>query len=193
MAHRLTFRPALTLKGRKFFGPLRGWAGKPFHPPLTDIPIAAYMFAAAFDVISAIWKNESWSQAMFHAAGWVMIGGAVVSLGAALTGYWDWLKSSPKGTQVRRTINAHAWTMLTVTALVLINIVIRIGAWDDLSTPVGLAVLSVVIAGLTAIGATIGGSLVFDYGFNVRTAGDHPVYHPSDVDLLPGQKPPPAT
>ena len=192
MTHRLTFRPALTLKGRKFFGPLRGWAGKPFHPPLTDIPIAAYVIAAAFDVISAIWKNESWSQSMFHAAGWVMIAGAVVSLGAALTGYWDWLKSSPKGTQVRRTINAHAWTMLTVTALVLIDIVIRIGAWDDLSTPVGLAVLSVVIAGLTAIGATIGGSLVFDYGFNVRTAGDHPVYHPSDVDLLPGQKPPPA-
>ena len=29
MAHRLTFRPSLTLKGRKFFGPLRGWAGKP--------------------------------------------------------------------------------------------------------------------------------------------------------------------
>ena len=32
-------RPALTLKGRKFKG-LRGFAGKPFHPPLTDIPIA---------------------------------------------------------------------------------------------------------------------------------------------------------
>jgi uncharacterized membrane protein len=191
MAKRLTFRPALTLKGRKFFGPLRGWAGKPLHPPLTDIPIAAYMFAAAFDVISAIFKNGSWSRAMFHAAGWVMIGGAVVSLLAALTGYWDWLKSSPKGTQVRRTINAHAWTMLTVTALVLIDIVIRISVWDDLSTPVGLVILSVVIAGLTAIGATIGGSLVFDYGFNVRTAGDHPVYHPSEIDLLPGQKPPP--
>ena len=79
--------------------------------------------------------------------------------------------------------------MLTVTALVLIDIAIRIGAWDDLSTPVGLAVLSVVIAGLTAIGATIGGSLVFDYGFNVRTAGDSPVWHVSDEDLLPGQKP----
>jgi uncharacterized membrane protein len=192
MAHRLSFRPALTLKGRKFLGPLRGWTGKPFHPPLTDIPIAAYMLAAAFDVISAIWKSASWSQAMFHAAGWVMIGGAVVSLGAALTGYWDWLKSTPKGTQVRRTVNAHAWTMLTVTGLVLIDIALRLGAWDDASTPVGLAVLSVVIAGLVAIGATIGGTLVFDYGFNVRTAGDHPVYHPSDVDLLPGQKPPPA-
>ena len=38
---RFSFRPALTLKGRKFKGP-RGWAGKPLHPPLTDFPIAAY-------------------------------------------------------------------------------------------------------------------------------------------------------
>jgi len=68
MTHRLTFRPALTLKGRKFFGPLRGWAGKPVHPPLTDVPIAAYVIAAAFDVISAIWKSASWSQDRFSTA-----------------------------------------------------------------------------------------------------------------------------
>jgi len=42
---------------------------------------------------------------------------------------------------------------------------------------------------LTAYG---GGTLVFDYGFNVRIAGDSPVYHPSDHDLLPGEKPPTA-
>jgi hypothetical protein len=29
--------------------------------------------------------------------------------------------------------------------------------------------------------------LVFDYGFNVETAGDHPVWHNSEVDVLPGQ------
>src|SRR6476469_1815717 len=113
MTRRLTFRPALTLTGRKFFGPLRGWAGKPVHPPLTDIPIAAYVIAAAFDVISAIWKSASWSQEMFHAGGWVMIAGAVVSLCAALTGYWDWLKSSSKGTQVRRTAFFHDDTTIT--------------------------------------------------------------------------------
>src|SRR2546423_1167222 len=33
-----SFRPSLTLRGRTFKG-LRGWAGKPFHPPLTDVPI----------------------------------------------------------------------------------------------------------------------------------------------------------
>jgi hypothetical protein len=30
---------------------------------------------------------------------------------------------------------------------------------------------------------------VFDYGFNVETAGDSPVWHQSEVDVFPGQKP----
>src|SRR4051812_9296513 len=44
---KFSVRPTLTLRGRTFKG-LRGWAGKPTHPPLTDLPIAAYLFAAAF-------------------------------------------------------------------------------------------------------------------------------------------------
>ena len=54
-------------------------------------------------------------------------------------------------------------------------------------TPVGIAVLSVVIALLVSVGATFGGSLVYDYGFNVETAGDHPVWHKSETDVFPGQ------
>ena len=50
---KFSIRPTLTLKGRTFKG-LRGWSGKPLHPPLTDFPIAAYVLAAGFDVISAI-------------------------------------------------------------------------------------------------------------------------------------------
>jgi hypothetical protein len=40
-------RPTLTLRGRKFKG-LRGWSGKPLHPPLTAAPIAAYVIGATF-------------------------------------------------------------------------------------------------------------------------------------------------
>ena len=43
--------PSLTVQGRTRKG-LRGLSGKPFHPPLTDIPIAAYLFGAVFDVLS---------------------------------------------------------------------------------------------------------------------------------------------
>lgn len=191
MARRFAFRPALTLRGRKFLG-LRGFQGKPSHPPLTDIPIGAYMLAAAGDLISWLFKDSSWAGDLYRAAGWVLIGGAIVSLGAALTGWMDWLRSVPKGTQARRTVNAHAWTMLTVTAIVLIDIAVRLGSWDETSTPIGALILTLLAAGLTFVGATIGGTLVFDYGFNVMTAGDSPVWHKSEQNLLPGEKPAPA-
>ncbi len=46
-----SIRPTLSLKGRRFQG-LRGFTGKPFHPPLTDFPIVCYTLAAVFDLIS---------------------------------------------------------------------------------------------------------------------------------------------
>jgi uncharacterized membrane protein len=187
---RFSVAPALTLRGRRFKG-LRGFAGKPFHPPLTDIPIAAYLFGAAFDVLSVALhtSHPRLGTELFHAATWVFLGGAAVSVLAAVTGWADWHRSSTPGTQARRTINAHALTMITVTVLTLADLGVRLGRHDALSTPVGVAVLSVVVAVLVSFGATLGGSLVYDYGFNVETAGDSPVWHPNESDVLPGQKP----
>jgi uncharacterized membrane protein len=185
---RFSFRPALTIKGRKSFGP-RGYAGKPFHPPLTDVPVGAYTLAAAADVLSWIGGDAGWAHDLYRAGTFALVGGAVVSLFAALTGYFDWSRSAPKGTQVRRTVNAHAWTMIATTVVVLIDIAVRLGNADANSTPIACVVLSIVAFGLVALGGTIGGSLVYDYGFNVRTAGDSPAWHPSEEDLLPGQKP----
>src|ERR687898_1555833 len=133
-----SFRPSLTIRGRTFRG-LRGWAGKPLHPPLTDIPVGAYVLAAVFDVISAVGHDEAWARDFYRAASFALITGAAVSVLAALTGFWDWLRSTEAGTQARRTVNAHAWTMVTVTVLVLVGIAVRVFAfWDEDSTP-GLA------------------------------------------------------
>ena len=185
---KFSVRPTLTMKGRKFKG-LRGWAGKPTHPPLTDIPVTAYVFAAAFDLISAIGgSNHAWAREFWHAGTYTFIGGAAVSVLAALTGFWDWLKSSEAGTQARRTINTHAWIMITVTVLALIDIALRLNDYHTRSsTPGGVLILSLVIAALVSLGATFGGSLVYEYGFNVETAGDSPVWHKSEQDVFPGQ------
>ena len=51
MAKIFSIRPSWSFKGRRFRG-LRGWSGKPLHPPLTDVPIVCYSLAAVFDVIS---------------------------------------------------------------------------------------------------------------------------------------------
>src|ERR671933_1018663 len=100
----LSFRPALTLRGRKFKG-LRGWAGKPLHPALTDIPVGAYMLVGAFDLISFLGRNQAWARDFYRAATFAIIGGAIVSVPTALTGFWDWWKSTEQGTQARSTVN----------------------------------------------------------------------------------------
>jgi uncharacterized membrane protein len=184
---KFSVRPVLTVKGRTFKG-LRGWSGKPTHPPLTDFPIAAYIFAAVFDVISIIGgTRHTWAQEFFHAGTYTFIGGAAVSVLAALTGLWDAWRSSEAGTQARRTINTHATIMVTVTVLALAEIAWRLNDYHTkASTPGGIVALSIVIAVLVSVGATFGGSLVFDYGFNVETAGDDPVWHTSELDVFPG-------
>ena len=145
---KFSVRPTLTLKGRTFKG-LRGWSGKPLHPPLTDFPIAAYVIAAVFDVVSTVGgKGHGWAREFWHAGTFTFVAGAAVSVFAALTGLWD-----------------HT----------------------EAVTPIGVVVLSVVIAILVSVGATFGGSLVYDYGFNVETAGDSPVWHKSETDVFPGQ------
>jgi len=189
-----SFRPPLTMSGRRFRG-LRGLSGKPFHPPLTDVPITAYLFAAAFDILSLVLRNSHPSAArqLYVAGTWLVLGGAAVSVLAALTGWADWRRSSKPGTQARRTVNAHAIIMLSVTALVLVDLIVRLTtSLHAASTPWGLMVISVVAALGVATGATIGGSLVFDYGFNVETAGDHPVWHHSEADVMSHQKDPSA-
>ena len=180
-----SFRPALTIRGRKFKG-LRGYAGKPFHPPLTDLPIAAYLLAAVFDLISFASQHQVWARDFYRAGTFVFIGGAAVSVLAALTGFWDWLRSTEKGTQARRTANAHAWIMVTVTVLALVDIALRLGSYGAAHTGVGVLILSLLAGGLVMVGASYGGSLVFDYGFNVETAGDHPVWHVNEKDVFPG-------
>jgi len=85
---KFSVRPTLTLKGRKFKG-LRGWSGKPTHPPLTDLPVAAYLFAATFDIIATFGRHDAWARDFFRAGTYVFIGGAAVSVLAALTGFWD--------------------------------------------------------------------------------------------------------
>lgn len=185
---RLSFRPALTMRGRTFKG-LRGWAGKPLHPPLTDVPVGAYMLVAGFDVISFVGRDQPWARDFYRAGTFALAGGLLVSLFAALTGFWDWLKSTPKGTQARRTVNAHAWTMVVVTAVVIADLALRMFAYESHTrTPGCVLALSLAAAVLTVVGGSIGGSLAYDYGFNVETSGDHPVWHPSERDVFPGEK-----
>src|SRR2546421_1304 len=87
----------------------------------------------------------------------------------------------PRGRTVK------ALTMVTVTLLTIVDIALRLNVYHTRTHPtIPIVVLSVVIALLVGLGATFGGALVYEYGFNVETAGDSPVWHASEQDVLPG-------
>lgn len=189
MARRwFSFAPALTIRGRKFKG-LRGWAGKPLHPPLTDVAVGAYVLVAVFDLVSVVAGSDGIGRDAYVAGTWAIVAGAVATVPTALTGFWDWWRSTPPHTQAWRTVNAHMAVMLTMSAIVLVDIFLRLADYGADVVPVPVLLLSLVIGVLVTLGGTIGGSLTYDYGFNVETAGDHPVWHESETDVHPGQEP----
>ncbi len=201
MARLFSIRPTLTLRGRRFRG-LRGWTGKPTHPPLTDLPVAAYVFAAAFDVLSfVLGRGDAPSDRAYEAyvaATYVLIAGALISFPTALTGFWDWWKGldrdrskgvlgKAKHTQVWRTANWHMAVMLTVTVLTIVNIRMHLANWDEGITDVPVLIVSVLAGALVAFGALYGGALVYEYQFNVESLKGSTVWDATEVDQLPGK------
>jgi uncharacterized membrane protein len=199
MARLFSIKPALTLRGRAFFG-VRGWAGKPTHPPLTDFPVVCYVLAAVFDVISFVGHRSGhpFARDFFMAGTYVIIAGALVSLATVTTGFWDWWKGIPRRhtgplgranhTQVWRTINTHMTIMLTVTTIVVADIIVRLEQLDNHYTTLAVMIVSLLAGSLVAIGATYGGSLVFDYQFNVESVSGSTVWDETEVDVTPADK-----
>lgn len=192
MPRLFSIKPSLSMKGRKFKG-IRGFAGKPFHPPLTDIPVAAYVLVAVFDIISFFaWQRNPESNVardFFVAGTYVIVAGAVVSVPTIITGFWDWLKSTPNGTQAWRTANWHMAVMLTMSMIVAADIMLRLAYWEtgyEQGTDSTIMILSALIGVLVTFGALYGGAMVYEYGFNVEQDFDH-AYTESTEDHYPGR------
>ena len=113
MARLFSIKPGITLRGRKFLG-IRGWNGKPTHPPLTDFPIVCYVVAALFDVVSWLgWFGDGGrftSRDLFRAATLVLLVGFVVSLATATDGVLGLVEGAATRSADRdhRTSGAHA-------------------------------------------------------------------------------------
>jgi uncharacterized membrane protein len=191
MARLFSIRPTWSLKGRRFQG-VRGFTGKPFHPPLTDFPIVCYTLAAVFDLISFFSDaGDPKSRDFFVAATFVMVAGYAIGLLAVITGFFDWWKGIPrdrksgpigraKHTQVWRTINFHATVMIVVTLVTLVDILQRVPDFQEGQTQPLWLVLSLISAAGVLFGAAYGGTLVFEYGFNVENVEE--VWKESEED-----------
>jgi uncharacterized membrane protein len=105
-----------------------------------------------------------------------------------LTGFWDWLKSTPKRTQVWRTANWHTTVIFAVTLVVILDMGLRLGIGESAGASATVATLSVRAAVLVGYGAMYGGTLVYEYRFNVEGVEGSTVRDEGDQDQLPGQR-----
>src|SRR4051812_8778276 len=92
---------------------LHGLPGHPLHPPLTDATIGMFVLAAALAVLGAL-------GAIADTAGpacWLaLIGGLIVAVPTAATGFVDWLQLE-WGSARWRTATLHLSAMLSAVVL----------------------------------------------------------------------------
>jgi nitrite reductase/ring-hydroxylating ferredoxin subunit/uncharacterized membrane protein len=151
--------------------------GHPLHPVLTDVPIAAWLIAAIFDIIWLI-NPESASWAARGAQAAVLIG-FLGALGAVATGLTDW--SDTFGHE-RSVGFLHGLINSSATLLYLISLLLRYNVFSgsiDLSLSAAESVAGAIVGfvGLALIfyGAFLGGDLVFANATGVNHTAFEPV------------------
>ena len=93
-----------------------------------------------------------------------------------------------KHTQVWRTANWHMTVMLTVTGIVIADIIVRLLHYNDGYANFSTMILSILAGALVSYGATYGGSLVYDYQFNVESLDGSTAWDETETDQTPADK-----
>ena len=148
---------------RRLIDLLKGWPGKPSHPPLTDASIGAYTVGVAMLVLGALGVEE---EQMAHGALLAIGGGLALAPPTALTGLLDWL-DIPKGTPVRTTATVHLLAMLAATVVFALTFVAQLDGYDDGQVEALALALGIAAEILLTAGGYIGGTVVFHYGVRV--------------------------
>jgi uncharacterized membrane protein len=161
-------------------GMIKGWAGKPSHPPLTDASIGAYTVGVAMLVLGALGVEE---EQMAHGALLAISGGLILALPTAVTGLLDWLEI-PKGTPAKTVATVHLVTMVSATVLFTLTWLAQRPGYDDDEVRTLGWILGMGAEALLAAGGFVGGALVFVYGIRVLKRPRTPVANA----LVPGRE-----
>jgi uncharacterized membrane protein len=140
-------------------------AGHPIHPAVITFPIGLLVSVLATDIAYWLLGDPFWARASF----WLIVGGLVTGLVAAITGLLDFIRIG----RVRKHTAGWAHMYANVTALVLtaINLGLRIGNPAENVVFTGL-ILSVIVAALLGISGWYGGELVYRHKVAVIGYGD---------------------
>jgi len=160
---------------------VKGFPGKPLHPPLTDVSIGAYTAGIAMLVLGAAGLEE---REMAHGALLAISGGLLLAVPTALTGLLDWL-DIPSGTSRRRVATAHLIAMVAATTLFALTWVAHRDGYDDGQVETPALVLGAAAEIVLTAGGYLGGTIVFVYG--IRVLGRREA--PAREALVPGREP----
>jgi uncharacterized membrane protein len=150
---------------------IKGAAGKPLHPPLTDASIGAYTVGVAALIVGAFGVEE---EQMAHASLIAISGGLIVALPTAITGLLDWLDIE-KGTPARTMATLHLFAMVAATGLFVATWFAQLDGYKDDQVETLAWVLGAIAEAVLALGGNLGGANVFVYGIRVLKRPDTPV------------------
>lgn len=140
--------------------------GVPTHSMVVHFPVAFYLGAIAFDVMSRI----SPSPGLVLAGTYLLIGGFLGTLVAVPLGLIDWA-SMVKGSSKRRLATRHLVVQLTAAAFFVVAFVLR---WPDRAASqaeISWIVIEAVGYLVLIVGQHLGGLLVYQKAMRVSTGG----------------------
>lgn len=140
-------------------------AGHPIHPILVQFPVAFLVGATLSDVVFWFVRDNFWATASY----WLILGGFIGGLAAALTGMLDFLRIQ----RVRKRTAGWAHLILNVVALTLtlINLLIRWNNPVSAVLPWGIIISLIVATGL-GLSGWYGGELVYRHKISVIGNGN---------------------
>jgi uncharacterized membrane protein len=137
----------------------------PMHPMLVHLPIGLWIVSFIFDICFLSTANGVFAQASWYC---MLIGliGAGLSAVAGLAEYVD----IPRNSLPRRVATSHMVINLVVTALFLVDLLIRYRMTAGVPTLVtrGQFFLSLLSVFLLSISGYLGGLLVYNYGIGYK-------------------------
>jgi uncharacterized membrane protein len=142
---------------------LHGLPGHPLHPPLTDATIGMFSLAAGLALLAAVGVSED---ATGKACWLALIGGLIVAVPTAATGFADWIRldwGSPRW----RTATQHLTAMLTAVALFAVAAWLQHRGYQRGDVTTGGLVFSLVGFIVLTVGGWLGGAIVFVHGVRV--------------------------
>jgi uncharacterized membrane protein len=130
--------------------------GHPIHPMVVGFPIASLVGVFVSDLVYLLTNDSFWPRASYY----LLIGGIITGIGAAIFGATDFLLNS----KIRRLKVAwlHAAGNLVLMFFAVINLVLRSQNMIDALLPWGL-ILSFLCVVLLTVAGWYGGELVFHH------------------------------